>query len=98
LREHIKYEIIDNQVKRFFTGADWEFNWKEGRYSEADMDRYKKTRPRTDPEAEKIAGFATLIMEVSNLRTNELYYFDYAIICPPPNGTCDLAPPVSAEN
>jgi hypothetical protein len=97
LKEHKKYKKIGDEIKAFFAGPEWEFTWICGRYADSDVDRYKKTRPRTTPGADAVSGYATIFLQVTNAKSGELYHFDYAIICPPPNGTCDLSDPESAE-
>jgi hypothetical protein len=98
LRNHKKYKKALRLIEAHYPPLDWNYVYIPARFEEVDVERYKKTRKRRNPNNEKIQGHATLLLEVSpkdKTLTSVLHYFDICIICPPPNtGTCDLDDPL----
>lgn len=98
LRAHKKYKKALRLIESHYPILDWNYVYVPGRFEEIDIERYKRTRKRRNPNNEKVAGRATLLLIVSpkdKTLTNVQHYFDICLICPPPNtGTCDLDDPL----
>jgi len=98
LKQHKKYKKALRLIEAHYPVLDWNYVYVPARFEEVDVDRYKKTRKRHNPNNEKVQGRATLLLEITpkDMALTEVHhYFDICIICPPPNtGTCDLDDPL----
>lgn len=84
-----------DKIRARFPEADYDYNWVYARYRAADEGRYKANRPRKNHDWEKVAGYATKVLQVlpktDKIKRTDIFYFDCLVICPPPTGVCDLS-------
>ncbi|MCW3075304.1 MAG: hypothetical protein JWP69_2373 [Flaviaesturariibacter sp.] len=82
---NMQEDIALKAIKTEFPATANNYQFMVARYSSADEARYRGNRVPGGDDRYKVDGYATLILKVQpNESGSRPHYFDFAVVCPPP--------------